>query len=123
MRLRTHLDTRFLSARDAVELVRRDGLAPTLSGIARCGCGYALTTSAANGEGGKYFYYRCVGLQKNAPKHPCDVRQIRAHELEREVMSIVRDAARPCLIHDDRPADLRPRQFRVVSRIDLEGGT
>ena len=36
MRLRTHLDTRFLSARDAVELVRRDGLAPTLSGIARC---------------------------------------------------------------------------------------
>ncbi len=65
-----------------------------LTGVAQCACGYALTSSAGTGRGGKtYFYYRCVGLQKNVD-HPCEVRQVRAELLEDAVFSVVREAAR-----------------------------
>ena len=63
-----------------------------LTGVAQCSCGYALTSSAGTGRGGKsYFYYRCVGLQKNVD-HPCEVRQIRAELLEEAVFALVREA-------------------------------
>lgn len=70
-----------------------------LTGVAQCACGYALTSSAGTGRGGKtYFYYRCVGLQKNVD-HPCEVRQVRAELLEDAVFALVREAARePALL-------------------------
>ena len=73
-----------------------------LTGIARCACGYALTTSAGRGGGGAtYYYYRCVGLYKKVPGHVCEVRQVRADTLEQEVLSIVREAARePRLVEE-----------------------
>lgn len=70
-----------------------------LTGVAECACGYALTSSAGTGRTGKtYFYYRCVGLQKNVD-HPCEVRQVRAELLEDAVFALVREAARePALL-------------------------
>ena len=72
-----------------------------LTGLLKCSCGYALTTSAGKGRNGKtYFYYRCVGLQKNVD-HACEVRQVRAELLEDAVFSVVREAARdPKLLQD-----------------------
>lgn len=69
-----------------------------LTGLLRCACGHALTTSAGNGKGGRYHYYRCVGIMKK-PDHVCAVRQVRAETIDDAVMGIVRDAARdPALI-------------------------
>ncbi len=76
-----------------------------LTGIARCSCGYALTTSAGNGAGGRYFYYRCVGVFKKVPDHKCDVRQVRAEPIEAEVMSIVREVARDPRLVDEATAE------------------
>jgi site-specific DNA recombinase len=71
-----------------------------LTGVLRCACGHALTTSAGNGKGGRYHYYRCVGIMKK-PDHPCPVRQVRAETIDELVMGLVRDAARdPKLIED-----------------------
>jgi len=70
-----------------------------LTGVAQCACGYALTSSAGTGRGGKTcFYYCCVGLQKNVD-HPCEVRQVCAELLEDAVFALVREAARePALL-------------------------
>ncbi len=72
-----------------------------LTGVLRCACGHALTTSAGNGSSGvRYHYYRCVGIMKK-PDHKCEVRQVRAEMIDEVVMGIVRDAARdPKLIED-----------------------
>lgn len=64
-----------------------------LTGVLRCSCGHALTTSAGNGRGGRYHYYRCVGIQKK-PGHECAVRQVRAERIDEAVMEIVRETAR-----------------------------
>lgn len=64
-----------------------------LTGLLRCACGYALTTSAGTGRGGRYHYYRCVGLIKD-PEHICPVKQVRADRVDAVVLSLVRDAAR-----------------------------
>jgi site-specific DNA recombinase len=64
-----------------------------LTGVLRCACGHALTTSAGNGKGGRYHYYRCVGIMKR-PDHPCEVRQVRAEKTDQLVMELVREAAR-----------------------------
>ncbi len=69
-----------------------------LTGLLRCACGHALTTSAGNGKGGRYHYYRCVAIQKRVG-HPCPVRQIRADAADTAVMGAVRRAARdPALL-------------------------
>ena len=71
-----------------------------LTGLLRCACGHALTTSAGNGRGGRYHYDRCVGIMKK-PGHSCPVRQVRAEAIDELVMGIVRDAARdPKLIEE-----------------------
>ncbi len=64
-----------------------------LTGVLRCACGYSLTTSAGNGRGGRYHYYRCVGIQKK-PDHACPVKQVRAERADEAVLEIVREAAR-----------------------------
>ncbi len=69
-----------------------------LTGLLRCACGSALTTSAANGHGGRYHYYRCVGLNKK-DRHACAVKQVRAERIDETVLGIVKDAARdPALV-------------------------
>lgn len=72
-----------------------------LTGLARCACGSALTTSAGTGRGGKrYHYYRCVGVQKKTG-HDCPVKQVRAERVDELVLGVVRDAAK----RDDVLAD------------------
>ena len=69
-----------------------------LTGLVKCSCGFALTPSAGNGHGGRYHYYRCVGLNKK-DRHSCVVKQTRAERLDELVMDMVRDAARdPSLV-------------------------
>ena len=64
-----------------------------LTGIVRCACGYALTTSAGNGRGGRYHYYRCVGVGKKT-EHRCEVKQVRAERADQAVLDIVSEAAK-----------------------------
>ena len=98
-----------------------------LTGIVRCACGYALTTSAGNGRGGRYHYYRCVGTGKKV-RHPCKVKQVRAEKVDQAVLDIVREAARePRLLAEavgeaNRMAreQVTPLQQRVASlRLEL----
>lgn len=69
-----------------------------LTGLVRCSCGHALTSSSGKGNGGNYYYYRCTGIQKWV-EHKCEVRQVRAERVDEAVMSLLRDAAhQPSLI-------------------------
>jgi DNA invertase Pin-like site-specific DNA recombinase len=71
-----------------------------LTGVARCGCcGSAMTSSTARGRGGhRYFYYRSVSTTKKG-KDACQVRQVKAEQLEEAVLAVVREAAsNPALI-------------------------
>ncbi len=63
-----------------------------LTGLLRCACGGAATPSAGNGKGGRYHYYRCVGLGTK-DRHHCDVKQMRAERVDEAVLAIVREAA------------------------------
>lgn len=45
------------------------------TGMLRCGCGAAMTTESANGNGGRYSYYNCTAAQKGSG---CAHRRIRA---------------------------------------------
>ena len=94
-RVQAIMQTNALSPIAGRERAQHDYL---LTGLARCQCGHALTTSLGKGNGGTYFYYRCTGLQKRV-NHSCTVRQVRAEVLEDAVLSIVREAAtEPSLI-------------------------
>ena len=64
-----------------------------LTGLLRCTCGHGLTPSAGNGQGGRYHYYRCVGLNKK-DRHKCGLKQVRAERIDDAVLGIVKDAAR-----------------------------
>ncbi|MFH1468344.1 MAG: recombinase family protein [Pseudomonadota bacterium] len=101
-----------------------------LTGIARCSCGFSLTTSAGTGRGGKlYPYYRCVGVSKAPSGHDCRIKQVGAEDLEREVLDVVRQAARDPELQAEAAAEanrmaderLRPLRERVDTlRRDLE---
>jgi hypothetical protein len=64
-----------------------------LTGVVRWACGCALTPSTADGRGGRYHYYRCVGIQKR-PGHECVVRPVRAERTDELALDVVREAAR-----------------------------
>jgi site-specific DNA recombinase len=81
-----------------------------LTGLLRCTCGNALTTSSGNGKGGRYHYYRCVGLQKRTD-HVCPVKQLRAEVVDDAVLSIVRDAA-----HDPKLLEVAVEEVNRLAR-------
>lgn len=60
-----------------------------LTGLVTCSCGFRLTSSAGTSKSGtRHFYYRCGGFTKRA-KHECEVRQVRAEQLEDAVVQLV----------------------------------
>ncbi len=83
-----------------------------LTGRLRCPCGFDLTTSSSNGNGGRYFYYRCSGLNKRSG-HRCSVKQVPAQVLEDAVLEAVKDAA-----HNDETLDRALDHARRLSEDD-----
>jgi site-specific DNA recombinase len=57
-----------------------------LSGLVRCGsCGQAYVGMSANGNGGRYHYYACIGRNKRGPKH-CKGDRLDRDKLEHAVL-------------------------------------
>ena len=51
-----------------------------LTGLLKCSCGYSLVVSSSNGNGGKYYYYKCTASKYGKAK--CQTKQIKKEALE-----------------------------------------
>jgi hypothetical protein len=58
------------------------------TGLLRCGCGAAMTSESANGNGGRYSYYNCSAALKGAG---CSHRRIRARDFDGWMIDCIMD--------------------------------